>query len=514
MVSSRWALLSAFNKEGLEELSKELRGWGYRLMASQGTAKHLTSKGVTVEDVRNLTGWGELLAGRVKTLHPKILAGILARKDSSEDMRELEELEAAPIDVVVVNLYPFEEAVKANASIAEAQEKVDVGGVTLIRAAAKNWSRVSVLTSPSQYPDFIREVRSLEGEVSEETRRSLAVEAFAVTSRYEASIYNHLYHALGGKGFPPELRLAYSEAGRLRYGENPYQAAAFYRDPRYEGASVATSEEIFGRGLSFNNILDLDAAMELVMKFDRPTAAIIKHTNASGVASSDHMSEAYQLARATDPKSAYGCVVGFNRKVDEDTAMAMKKHFIEAVIAPDYEGGALEIFKGKKKLRVLRTGRGLAWEGCTQALGIRGGLLVQTRERVQLRPESLKVVSRVPPTKEQVSAMLFACKVLGHVKSNAIVLAKDERTVGIGSGQMSRVDSVILAGMKAGTEARGSVLASEAFFPFRDGIDEAAKVGVRAIVQPGGSIRDQEVIQAADEHGLAMVFTGVRIFKH
>jgi phosphoribosylaminoimidazolecarboxamide formyltransferase/IMP cyclohydrolase len=514
MVSSRWALLSTFDKEGLEDLSRELLQWGFGLIASEGTATHLEARGIEVQRVASLTGWGELLRGRVKTLHPKILAAILADRHNSGDMKELESLETSPIDIVVVNLYPFEKVAREGASPLEAVEMLDVGGVALIRAAAKNWSHVSVLTRPSQYADFVEELRSSGGQVSEETRRRLAVEAFAVTSRYEAAIYNYLSRVLDGEGFPPELRIAYPEVSRLRYGENPYQRAAFYGDPRYEGASVARSEELFGRGLSFNNILDLDAALELVMKFDRPTAAIIKHTSASGVASSDSLAEAYRLARAADPKSAYGSVVGLNRVVDMETAEAMRKHFVEAVIAPDFEEEALEILRQKKKLRALRTGGDIHWEPCTQVLGVRGGILIQTRERVVLRPEDLNVVTKARPTQEQVRTMLFAYRVLGHVKSNAIVLAKDERTVGIGSGQMSRVDAVIVAGMKAGEEGRGSVLASDAFFPFRDGIDEAAKVGVEAIIQPGGSIRDKEVIQAANEHGIAMVFTGVRVFKH
>lgn len=514
MVSSRWALLSAFNKEGLRELSQELLGWDYRLVASQGTAEHLKSGGLKVESVETLTGWGEMLQGKVKTLHPKIMVGILAQRDSEEDAREVEESGAAFIDVVVVNLYPFEEVVGRGAHLREASEMVDVGGLTLIRAAAKNWPYVTVLTSPSQYPAFIDELRSLKGGVSEESRRRHALEAFAVTSRYEVAIYGYLSEAFQPESLPSELRIAYLEAGKLRYGENPYQKAAFYRDPIYKGASIAYSEDIFNRGLSFNNILDLDAALELLMKFERPTAAIIKHTCAAGVASSDRLEDAYRLARDTDRKSAYGCVVGFNREVGQETAAAMKRHFVEAIIAPDYEEGALELLRQKHKLRALRTGKRIEWEPAIQALGIRGGILVQTRERIDLQSEALKCVTRAKPTKEQVETMLFAYKVLGHVKSNAIVLAKDERTVGIGSGQMSRVDAVIVAGMKAGEEARGSVLASDAFIPFRDGIDEAAKAGVEAIIQPGGSIRDREVIDAVNEHGIAMVFTGVRVFKH
>ncbi len=513
MVSSRWALLSAYDKEGLVDFCNGLRASGYSLLASGGTARHLEAAGIDVNSVSSHTGWDELLQGRVKTLHPKILAGILARRDSKEDMEELEAAGGVPIDVVVVNLYPFEAAVAKDVPEAEALEMIDVGGLSLLRAAAKNWPYVSVVTHPHQYSDLAREISDRKGDVSSKTRRRLAVEAFALTSRYEAAIYNYLS---GGQqeGYPPHLRIAYPEARSLRYGENPYQRASFYHDPSYKGSSVATAEELFGRGLSFNNILDLDTALELVMKFDRPTAAIIKHTSASGVASSDNLAEAYHLARECDPKSAYGCVVGFNRVMDEEAALAMKGHFIEAVIAPDFGDAALEILRRKKKLRALRTGREVRWEPSTQVIGVRGGILVQSKERVVIDPKKVKCVTKVEPTQEQMEGLLFAYKVLGHVKSNAIVLAKGERTVGIGSGQMSRVDSVIVAGLKAGKEAAGSVMASDAFFPFRDGIDEAARVGVKAIIQPGGSIRDQEVIDAADEHGMAMVFTGVRVFKH
>lgn len=507
----RWALLSTSNKEGLRPLAEGLLAWGFRLVASSGTARHLREAGVKVEDVGTLTGTGDMLGGRVKTLHPLVMAGILARRDSPEDLEELEKAGGVPLDVIVVNLYPFEDVVKEEGSMEEIVENIDIGGVTLIRAAAKNWAHVSVLTDPGQYPSFLKELEASEGSASEEKRLRWAQEAFAVTSRYETAIYNGLARDRGI--FPPEFRLAYREAGKLRYGENPYQAAAFYRDPSYVGASVAGAEDIFQRGLSFNNILDLDSGLELVMKFDRPTAAIIKHTNASGVASAGRLSEAYLLARQTDPKSAYGCVVGFNRSVDLDAAEAMRKHFVEAVIAPDFEPGALEVLRKKKKLRALRTGP-LDWTPAIHVMGIRGGLLAQTKERVRLGSEDLRCVTKRGPTGAQIEAMAFAYRVLGHVKSNAIVLAKGERTVGIGSGQMSRVDSVIVAAMKAGEESRGSVLASDAFFPFRDGVDEAARAGVEAIIQPGGSIRDQEVIQAADEHGLTMVFTGVRVFRH
>lgn len=512
MVSPRWALLSVYDKEGVEDLAQELLEWDFRLVASRGTAAYLQEHHLDARPVEEMTGWGEMLEGRIKTLHPRLLAGILGRRDRAEDRRELTTQEIPFIEVVAVHLYPFEEAVAAGAAGAEALDMVDVGGIALVRAAAKNWPHVSVLTDPDQYPAFIDALRAGAGEIPAETRLRLARDAFARTSRYDAAIYNHL--AGTEDPFPPELRLAYTHAWPLRYGENPYQEAVFYRDPAFQGSSVAAAEELTGRGLSFNNILDLDTALELVMKFDRPTAAVVKHAAACGVASHDDLASAYRDARATDPKSAYGSVLGFNRPVDEAVARAMKPHFVEGVIAPDFDEGALEILRGKKKLRALRTGRPVAWEPSTHALGVRGGLLVQTREYVRLGPGDLKVVTDRAPTEAQVASMLFAYRVLGHLKSNAIVLAKGERTVGLCGGQPSRVDAVIVAGQKAGPESRGSVLASDAFFPFPDGIEEAAKAGVEAILQPGGSIRDGEVIAAAEARDLAMVFTGVRVFKH
>ncbi len=511
MVRSRTALLSASNKEGLQELAKALLAWDYRLVGSGGTASHLVERGIPIRQTSDITGWAEMLGGRVKTLHPALLAGILARRDEAQDREELGARGIAPIDVVAVNLYPLDPP--ASVADGELLASMDIGGVTLIRAATKNFRYVSVLTDPSQYPDFIEELEAGKGVVPGETRRALAEEALALTSRYEASLYNRLAGE-NPHSFPKELRIAFDHAWGLRYGENPYQTAAFYRDPNFTGTSVATSEELFGRGLSFNNILDFNAALELAMKFDRPTAAIVKHTDACGVASADTLSEAYRRARATDPKSAYGCVIGFNRRVDRRTADALRPHFVEGVIAPDYAADALEVLRAKQKLRALRTGGAIAWEPATQAWGIRGGMLVQARAHVPLEPANLKVVSRVPPTEVQIRGMLFAHRVLGSLKSNAIVLAREERTVGLGGGQASRVDAVVLAVRKAGKEAGGSVLASDAFFPFRDGIDEAAKGGVAAILQAGGSIRDAEVIEAADEHGMAMAFTGLRVFKH
>ncbi|MDX1534599.1 MAG: bifunctional phosphoribosylaminoimidazolecarboxamide formyltransferase/IMP cyclohydrolase, partial [Thermoplasmata archaeon] len=437
MVRSRTALLSTSNKEGLVELAKALLAWDYTLIASGGTASHLGQHGLPIRSASDLTGWKEMLGGRVKTLHPALLAGILARPDEPGDRKDLDARGLTPIDVVAVNLYPLDPPPsETDVALLDA---MDIGGVTLVRAAAKNFPHVSVLTDPSQYPAFIDHLAEGKGTVSVEARRALAEEALALTSRYEAALYNRLAGA-NPRPFPKDLRIAYDHAWDLRYGENPYQSAAFYRDPAFVGTSVATSEEVFGRGLSFNNILDLNAALELAMKFDRPTAAIVKHTDACGVASADALPDAYRHARATDPKSAYGCVVGFNRPVDRPTAEALRPHFVEGTIAPNYTADALEVLASKKKLRALRTGGPLTWEPATQAWGIRGGMLVQARARVPLEREDLKVVSRATPTEEQVEGMLFAHRVLGSLKSNAIVLAKGERTVGLGAGQASRVD--------------------------------------------------------------------------
>lgn len=511
MVRSRTALLSASDKRGLRKLARALLTWEYSLVASGGTARHLSEEGLPVQRAADITGWEEMLEGRVKTLHPALLAGILARRDRAGDQADLEGRGITPIDVVAVNLYPLEPAESSEEG--DVLGSMDIGGVTLIRAAAKNFPHVSVLTDPAQYAGFMEELQAGQGTVSIETRRVLAEAALALTSRYEASLYNLLARE-NPRPFPRDLRIAFDHAWDLRYGENPGQQAAFYRDPDFSGTSVATSEELFGRELSFNNILDLNAALELAMKFEEPTAAIVKHTDACGVATAETLSDAYLQARATDPKSAYGCVVGFNRRVDREAAEALRPHFVEGVIAPDYAKDALKILRAKKKLRALRTGREITWEPATQTWGIRGGMLVQARVHVPLKPSDLKVVTRVPPTDDQVRGMLFAHRVLGSLKSNAIVLARGERTVGLGAGQASRVDAVMLAVRKAGTDAEGSVLASDAFFPFRDGIDEAAKGGVAAVLQAGGSIRDAEVIEAADDHGMAMAFTGVRVFKH
>ncbi len=508
----RRALLSVSNKEGLADFAKGLRDLGFELVASEGTANFLRSNHVAVTNLEELTGHGSILGGRVKTLHPKVHAGILAIPTNAQHVRDLAAIDARRFDLVVVNLYPFEETVAQGASPEAVIENIDIGGVALLRSAAKNSEHVAVLSNPRQYAEVLDELRRTK-DLSRQTRDRLALEAFARTSQYDAQITNWWSHR-AGPGMGPHLRWVMEKAQDLRYGENPYQEAAFYRDESDRNLSLADAEKMHGKDLSFNNLLDFDAALALAVDFRDPVAVIIKHGNPSGVAVRDRLADAYAAAYASDSKAAYGCVVAFNRTVDLDTAKAMKGHFIEGIIAPDFAPDALERLRTRENIRLLRPrgpwGQRTGWH----VIHIRGGFLVQTTATPSLGPDELKVVTKAKPTEGEVRDLLFATVVCKHAKSNAVVLARDLATVAIGAGQVSRVDAVSLAAMKAQGRAKGSVLSSDAFFPFRDGIDEAAKAGVAAILQPGGSIRDAEVIGAADEHGLAMVFSGVRFFKH
>jgi phosphoribosylaminoimidazolecarboxamide formyltransferase / IMP cyclohydrolase len=511
MVSARHALLSVSDKEGLVEFARSLRDLRFEFLATEGTAQLLVSAGVPATTVAEYTGLREGLGGRVKTLHPKIFAGILAPRG---DEPELKALGALPIDLVVANLYPFESmAAKRGVDLAEVIENIDIGGVSLIRAAAKNASRVAVAVKPARYGDILGAYRS-DGRLSRELREQLALEAFEYTSRYDAAIYNFLWRR-GGNPLPPSLRIAYDKATDLRYGENPYQKAALYREP-YALASAADAEKLQGPELSYNNLVDTDAALRIVLEFERPAAVVIKHTNPCGVAVQTSLAEAYRAAHDADPISAYGGVVGLNREVDEVTARAMRPHPLDAVIAPGFSAAALATLKPKKKGKflILQPRGPFQKDSGTDMARILGGLLVQTTEFPELHPERWKVATRTNLTSEQTNDALFGIRVSRFVKSNSIVLVTREQTVGIGAGQMSRVDACMLACYKAGPHARGSVAVSDAYFPFRDGIDVLGKAGVGAIVQPGGSIRDPEVIAAASEYGIAMVFTGTRLFKH
>ena len=512
MVGTRRALLSVSDKDGLAEFAKGLKDLGFELVASKGTAVFLRSHGVEATNLEEITGHGSILGGRVKTLHPKVHAGILAIPTNEQHVRDLAAIGAERFDLVAVNLYPFEEIMYKVAPDAEVIENIDIGGVALLRSAAKNADHVAVVSSPRQYPEVLDELRRT-GDLSGQTRDRLALAAFARTSTYDSIITNWWSHR-AGHAMPPHLRIAVDKAQDLRYGENPYQKAAFYRDSDAPDPSLANCEQLHGKELSFNNLLDFHAALELALEFRDCAAIVIKHGNPSGVAVRPALADAYTTAHDADPKAAYGCVLAFNRSVDLETVKRMKGHFIEGIIAPEFAEDAIERLRKRENIRLLRPrGEWTAHEGW-QLIDIRGGLLVQTTGAPDLAAGQLKVVTNAQPTEAQLRDLLFATKVCKHAKSNAVVLAKEEATVAIGAGQVSRVDAVMLAAMKAQGRAKGSVLSSDAFFPFRDGIDEAAKAGVAAILQPGGSIRDPEVIDAANEHGIAMVFSGVRYFRH
>jgi len=512
MVEVRRALLSVSNRDGLTDFAKGLQDLGAILFATGGTASFLRSHGLPVADLEQLTGHGAILEGRVKTLHPKVHGAILAVPTRDEHVRDLAALGVERFDLVVVNLYPFAETVAKGAPDADIIENIDIGGVALLRSAAKNAEHVVVLSSPTQYAAVLDELKGA-GRLSREARNRLALDAFGVTSAYDAAVANW-FAARMGHTLPQHLRLAFEKVQDLRYGENPYQKAAFYRDTGIRDLSLADCEQLQGKDLSFNNLLDFHAALELALEFDASAAIVIKHGNPSGVAVRPVLADAYVAAHDADPKAAYGGVLAFNRAVDLPTAKAMKGHFIEGIIAPSFEPEALERLRKRENLRILRPKgewrRAPGW----QAIHVRGGFLVQTTEDVAVDPAKLKVVTKATPTDAQVRDLLFATRVCKHAKSNAVVLARDLATVAIGAGQVSRVDAVRLAVMKAQGHARGSVLSSDAFFPFRDGIEEAASAGVAAILQPGGSIRDEEVIAAADERGIPMVFSGMRFFKH
>ncbi len=505
----RRALLSVTDKTGIVEFARELCSLGFTLIGTGGTARVLEEAGIPVLPVSQLTGFPEVLGGRVKTLHPAVHAAVLAR---SSDQEELARLGIEPIDLVAVNLYRFEEAAASGRPWEELVEEIDVGGVALIRAAAKNCDRVAVLTDPRQYGPVLEELRR-HGEVLPQTRRHLAVAAFQYVASYDALIARVLAERLKLREFPERLVGAWRKAQEVRYGENPHQAAAFYRDPFAPPGSLARAEQLSGKPLSYNNLLDADAAWRLVWEFLEPAAAVIKHTNPCGCGVGRTPEEAVRKALRGDPTSRFGGIVALNRPVDAAAAQQLREVFLEVVVAPEFDPEALEVLRAKRNLRLVRLGRpqdGEAWE----VRSVLGGLLVQQPDRVVWQEETLRVVTSRSPTPEEWEDLWFAWVVCKHTKSNAIVLARDREVVGVGAGQMSRVDSVRVALMKAGERARGAVLASDAFFPFPDGVEEAARAGVVAIVQPGGSVRDEEVIAAAEQAGLSMVLTGVRHFRH
>ena len=522
-VTIRRALVSVSDKTGLVELGRFLAERGVEILSTGGSAKALTDAGIPVKEVAAHTGFPEVMDGRVKTLHPKIHGGILARRDVASHRRAMTEHDIAPIDLVVINLYPFEATVARGAEFETAIEIIDIGGPALIRAAAKNHDFVTIVVDPSDYEAVRTEMRAQNGATTLSLRRRLALKAYARTGSYDAAISQWLADRLG-ETFPQQLVLAGERKQLLRYGENPHQEAAFYIGGKMR-AGVATARQLQGKELSFNNLNDTDAAFELVAEFEDTAAAIVKHANPCGVAVGPSAVEAYRKALACDPVSAFGGIIALNRTLDGPTADEVGKLFAEVVIAPDADADATKILAAKKNLRVLLTGSvpDPGEPGMTLR-SLAGGYLLQTRDNGRVRRKALKVVTKRAPTKAELDDMLFAFRVAKHVKSNAIVYAKDGATVGIGAGQMSRVDSSRIAAWKAeeaGKAAKeavlrtkGSVVASDAFFPFADGLLAAIAAGATAVIQPGGSVRDDEVIKAADDAGIAMVFTGMRHFRH
>lgn len=510
----RRALLSVSDRTGLVEFARRLQAKGVELVSTGGTARLLEDAKLSVVAVERVTGSPELLGGRVKSLHPAIHAAILAL-DTPEHRAELAHHGLKPIDLVCVNLYPFEEAVARGAPPQEVLENIDVGGPALIRAAAKNYPRVAALTSPAQYDRVAREVEATGG-VAEVTRLELAAQAFALVARYDAIIDQYYRHHLLGTDFARLLNLSYDKLQDLRYGENAHQRAAFYRSKPTKEPCVVNARQLHGKELSFNNILDCDVAIELVKEFRKPSVGIIKHATPCGVASAGAILDAWRDAYACDTYSPFGGVVGLNRVVDLGTAEEMGKLFLEVVAAPGYAPEALEALKQKKNVRLLEV-PGLDAHGHYGGLQVRsitGGLLMQDRDILEPDTGTWRVVTRAKPDPAMMESMVFAFKTVRHVRSNSVLFVQGEKTVGIGGGQTARVDAARIALWKGGERVRGSVMASDAFFPFRDAVDEAAAAGVAGVVQPGGSIRDAEVVQAADEAGIVMVFTGQRAFRH
>ena len=505
------ALISVTDKTGVVEFAAGLRDLGVEIISTGGTARALHEGGVKVREVSEVTGFPEMLDGRLKTINPRIAGGVLAMRANPEHMQALADHQIPAIDMVVVNLYAFEKvAARHGASMHELIENIDIGGPTLIRAAAKNYQDVAVVASPDDYAVILQELHEREGELSEPTLWRLAQKAFALTAAYDRAISTRLSR-IGSeeeRGLPAFLDIRAPRALDLRYGENPHQSAALYTNRR---GGIAGAEQLQGKELSYNNLVDLDAAWELIHEFQHPASAIIKHTNPCGCAESETLAESYRRAFEADPVSAYGGVLAFNRTLDEETAQEIAKTFIEAIVAPDYEPGARRVLAGKKNLRMLKVDPA---PDEPVVKSISGGYLVQTPDTHHLDREECQVKSDRAPSEEEWRALLFGWKVSKHVKSNAIVYARAGQAVSVGAGQMSRVDSVKVGAMKAVLPLEGTVLASDAFFPFPDGVEEAAKHGITAVIQPGGSVRDDDVVAAANKLGLAMVFTGVRHFRH
>ncbi|VVC01228.1 Bifunctional purine biosynthesis protein PurH [uncultured archaeon] len=513
-MGERYALVSVYDKEGVAAFATALEKAGYRILSSGGTAKALKAAGIAVVDVSQFTGSPEMMDGRVKTLHPRIHGGILMDRSNKKHLEEAKKNGIEPIDIVAVNLYPFEQTIMGNQKLSEAIENIDIGGPTLVRAAAKNYQHVTIVCDPADYAKVMEDLKK--GPVSEKLRRHLAITAWEHVAHYDAVIEHYFREQWGSVlDYPEYLNLTFRKKQNLRYGENPHQTAAVYHDPHEKNISIVDAKQYQGKLLSYNNILDLNSAYRLLTQFDEPTVIIVKHNNPCGVASDKDILKAYKIARAVDPEAAFGGVVTINRKVTKQLAEEIINRFIEIVLAPAYDQEAMEVFKKKPNLRVME----LPISGITQMYrtyrSVVGGLLVQDAD-VELYKE-LKVVTKRKPTEAEMKSMLYAWKIAKYVRSNAVIYARENRAVGIGAGQMKRVDAAKIRAMIAaefGENLKGCAMASDAFFPFRDGIDYAASVGVTAIIQPGGSVRDAEVIAAADEHNIAMVFTGTRHFRH
>lgn len=528
----RRALISVSDKTGIVEFAQALANRGVDILSTGGTARLLAEKGISVTEVSDYTGFPEMMDGRVKTLHPKVHGGVLGRRGQDDDVMEKHGIN--PIDIVVVNLYPFAETVaKEGCTLADAVENIDIGGPTMVRSAAKNHKDVTIVVNAHDYERVIAEMDANDNSLTLETRFDLAIAAFEHTAAYDGMIANYFGTMVPSYGaspetvskegdekskFPRTFNQQFIKKQDMRYGENSHQDAAFYVEANPEEASVSTARQIQGKALSYNNIADTDAALECVKEFDEPACVIVKHANPCGVALGSNILEAYDRAYKTDPTSAFGGIIAFNKELDAETATAIvERQFVEVIIAPSVSAEAIEVVAAKKNVRLLECGE---WSTKTTGFDVKrvnGGLLVQDRDQGMVSLDDLKVVSKRQPTDEELKDALFCWKVAKYVKSNAIVYSKGDMTIGVGAGQMSRVYSAKIAGIKAadeGLQVEGCVMASDAFFPFRDGIDAAAEAGIKCVIQPGGSMRDDEVIAAADEHGMAMIFTGMRHFRH
>jgi len=508
------ALVSVSDKTGVVEFVTQLVHLGYEVVSTGGTAKTLREAGVEVTYISDVTGFPEILDGRVKTLHPRVHGGILARR-TPDHLRQLGENGITPIDIVAVNLYPFKQTIsRPGVSLEEAIENIDIGGPAMVRAAAKNYRDVVIIVDPSKYSQVIEEIKN-EGQVGENTRFALALDAFSHTAEYDRCISAYLAGLSGEEGFGKRFAVTGERIQALRYGENPHQKAGFYKDETAGPGTLGSARQLQGKELSFNNIVDLEAVLSLVREFEKPAAVIVKHTNPCGTAIGENIRDAYLRALEADKLSAYGGIVGLNRPLDKETAQELVDIFLEAVIAPSVEPDALEVLSAKPNMRVLECGDlSAGGQKGYDLKKVSGGFLIQDTDTGIVPPEEWKTVTRLQPSPKDLEELLFAWKVVKHVKSNAIVVTKDSVTLGVGAGQMNRVGSAEIAMKQAGQAAKGGYLASDAFFPFKDTVEAAAKAGIKAIIQPGGSIRDDESIAAADEKGIIMVFTEMRHFKH